>query len=125
MTSQTVGQAPRKPLRLWPGVTAAVLLCLIRFVSPVIFPDVGAFAIIGGVLGAMAIVVWWLFFSRAPWPERIGALALMIAAPIVMLRVVHESVATGMMGMMLPLYSVPVMSVALVMWAVTTQRTSA
>jgi outer membrane protein assembly factor BamB len=109
---------------LWPGVVAAGLLCLIRFVSPLIFPEVGAFAIIGGIVGALAIVVWWLFFSRAAWLEKLGALAVMIVAPILVLRVVHESIATGMMGMMLPLYSVPVMSVALVAWAVTTRHLS-
>ena len=70
MTSQqTVASAPGRPLRLWPGVVAAGLLCLIRFVSPLIFPEVGAFAIIGGIVGALAIVVWWLFFSRAVWLE--------------------------------------------------------
>jgi outer membrane protein assembly factor BamB len=109
---------------LWPGVVAAGLLCLIRFVSPLIFPEVGAFAIIGGVVGALAIVVWWLFFSRAVWLEKLGALAVMIVAPTLVLRVAHESIATGMMGMMLPLYSVPVMSVALVAWAVTTRNVS-
>ena len=121
MTGQhIVASAARRPLRLWPGVVAAVLVCLIRFVAPLIFPEVGAIAIIGGVFGALAIVVWWLFFSRAVWPERLGALALMILAPMLVLRVAHESIATGMMGMMLPLYSVPVMTVALVAWAVTT-----
>ncbi len=125
MTSQqTVASAPGRPLRLWPGVVAAGLLCLIRFVSPLIFPEVGAFAIIGGVVGALAIIVWWLFFSRAVWLEKLGALAVMIVAPILVLRVVHESIATGMMGAMLPLYSVPVMSVALVAWAVTTRNLS-
>jgi outer membrane protein assembly factor BamB len=124
MTQEHSVPAPGKPLRLWPGVVAAGLLCLIRFVAPLIFPEVGAFAIIGGVVGALAIVVWWLFFSRAPWAERLGAMALMIVAPVVTLRVVHESIATGMMGMMLPLYSIPVMSVALVAWAVITRNRS-
>jgi outer membrane protein assembly factor BamB len=121
-TAQFAPPIPRKPLRLWPGVVAAGLLCLIRYVSPVIFPEVGAVAIIGGILGALAIMVWWLFFSRAAWLERLGALAVMIVAPMIMVRVVHESIATGMMGMMLPLYSVPAMSVALVTWAVATQH---
>ena len=121
-TAQFAAPVNRKPLRLWPGVVAAVLLCLIRYVSPVIFPDVGAIAIIGGVLGALAIVVWWVLFSRAAWLQRLGALVVMIVAPIIMTRVVHESIATGMMGMMLPLYSVPAMSVALVIWAVATQH---
>jgi outer membrane protein assembly factor BamB len=125
MTSQqSAVTAPGKPLRLWPGVVAAVLLCLIRYVSPLIFPEAGAVAIIGGVLGALAIIVWWLFFSRAAWVERLGAIALMILAPVITLRVVHESIATGMMGMMLPLYSIPVMSVALVAWAVMTRHLS-
>jgi len=123
-TAPSAAPVPRKPLRLWPGVVAAVLLCLVRYVSPFIFPEAGAIAIIGGILGALAIVVWWLFFSRAPWLERLGALVLMIVAPILMLRIVHESIATGMMGMLLPLYSVPVMSVALVAWAVSTRHFS-
>ena len=122
--TQFAAPLPRKPLRLWPGVVAAVLLCLIRYVSPLIFSEAGAIAIIGGILGALAIVVWWLFFSRAPWLERLGALVVMVVAPIIMLRIVDESIATGMMGMMLPLYSIPAMSVALVAWAVATQHFS-
>ena len=124
MTSQQTASDPHRPLRLWPGVVAAVLLCLIRFVTPLIFPEVGAIAIIGGILGALAIVMWWLFFSRAIWQERLGALAVMIVAPLLVSRVAHESITTGMMGAMLPLYSIPVMSVALVAWAVTTRTLS-
>ena len=124
MTSQQTASDPHRPLRLWPGVAAAVLLCLIRFVTPLIFPEAGAIAIIGGVLGALAIVMWWLFFSRAIWQERLGALAVMIVAPLLVSRVAHESITTGMMGAMLPLYAIPVMSVALVAWAVTTRTLS-
>ena len=36
--------------------------------------------VIGGVFCGLAIVVWWLFFSRAPWSERVGALVLMVVA---------------------------------------------
>lgn len=122
MTASQTGE--RKPLRLWPGLVAAVLLCLIRFVAPLIFPEIGAFAIIGGIVGALAIVVWWLFFSRAAWMERLGAIALMILAPILTVRIVHESIATGMQGMMLPLYSIQIMSVALVAWAAATRHLS-
>ena len=104
MTSQqTVASDPHRPLRLWPGVVAAVLLGLVRFASPLIFTEVGAIAIIGGVLGALAIVVWWLFFSRAVWQERLAALAVMIVAPILVSRVAHESIATGMMPTRMPM----------------------
>jgi outer membrane protein assembly factor BamB len=103
-------------------VAAAVLLCLTRYVMPVVFPDTALYAVMGGIVGALLILLWWLCFSRAPWIERLGTVVVMIVAPIVTIRIVHESIATGMMGMMLPLYSIPVMSVALVAWAIATQH---
>jgi outer membrane protein assembly factor BamB len=109
-------------MRLWPGVAIAVMLMLARFVLPVVKPDAGGFAILGGVAGAVLIVLWWLFFSRAPWMERVGAVALMIVAIFVTLPIVHESIRGGMMGMMLPISAVPVMAVALVAWAAGTHR---
>ena len=73
----------RKPLRLWPGIVAAV--------GDHGAEDRGAgghprrsrsSGMIGALAGTLAIVVWWLFFSRAPWSERIGAIVVMIAAVI-------------------------------------------
>ena len=49
-----------------------------------------------------------MFFSRAPWSERLGAIALMIVALVATSRIVHESIANGMMGMMLVILGVPV-----------------
>lgn len=113
---------PRKPLRLWPGVTAAVVLILVRFVVPMAVPAAVFFGLIGGLVAALAIVVWWVFFSRAPWPERVGAIVLMALALLVASRLVHVSIATGMMGMMLFIYAIPTLSLALVGWAGTTCR---
>ena len=93
----------KKPLRLWPGVIAAVLLCVVRFVVPIVFPDASMFAVLGGLVGALVVVLWWVFFSRAAWSERLGAIGLMIVALLATSRVVHVSIATGMMGMMLGL----------------------
>src|SRR6266404_2486424 len=95
---------PRTPLRLWPGVVAAVLLCVVRFVIPVVFPDAYFIGVIGGLIGGLAIVVWWAFFSRAARFERWSAVALMIVALIATLRIAHESIVTGMMGMMFVIY---------------------
>ena len=47
---------------------------------------------LGGVVGALAIVVWWVFFSRAPWSERVGAIVLMIVAVFATRTVAHESI---------------------------------
>jgi len=113
-TTQIDLPTSQKPLRLWPGVVAAVLLCLVTFVVPIVMPDAGGAAILGGVACGLAIVVWWLFFSRAPWPDRVGAIVLMIVAVLATKLVVHQSIANGMMGMMLPIFALPVVSLALV-----------
>ncbi len=72
--AQTEEPTPRKPLRLWPGVVAVVLQWLVRFVLPIVVPEAIPFGVLGGLAGGLAVVVWWLFFSRAPWSERVGAI---------------------------------------------------
>jgi outer membrane protein assembly factor BamB len=111
-----------RPLRLWPGITAAALLVLFRFVVPNVLPEALLVGVVGGVLGGLAIVVWWVFFSRAPWSERVGAIVLMIVALVATSRLIHVSIATGMMGMMFPIYAFPTLSVAFVIWAVASRR---
>ena len=118
-----------QPLRLLPGVILAILLVAIRYGLAAVAPEATVadiplmvVAILGGVVLAAAIVIWWLFFSRAPWPERIGAVVLMILAVFVTRLVVHESIRGGHMGMMPILYGVPVLGLALVVWAVLTHR---
>ena len=90
---------PRKPLRLWPGVVIASLPVAGRFVVPLVVPDARS---VGdarrGVVGGLAIVVWWLFFSRAPWSERLGAIVLMIVAVFATKPVVHPSIAERVDG---------------------------
>jgi outer membrane protein assembly factor BamB len=109
---------------LWPGVVAALLQWLIWLVVPAFAPEQGGAAILGGVFFGLVIVVWWLFFSRAPWLERLGALAAMVVAAAATSRLVHESIANGMMGFMLFVYAIPVMTAALVVWAVAGHRLS-
>jgi outer membrane protein assembly factor BamB len=110
------------PLRLWPGVVIVVLQWLARFVLPIFVPEALAFGAIGGILGGLAVVVWWGFFSRAPRSERWGAVVLMIVALVATQHILHESIATGMMGMMFFLYAIPALSLAFVAWAVATRR---
>ena len=103
-----------RPLRLWPGVTLAALILLTILIVPVLVPGGGIFAVLGGVGGGVLILLWWLFFSRAPWADRLGTVAVMIAAVFATSFVVHESVSNGMMGNMLFVFSIPLLSVALV-----------
>jgi hypothetical protein len=115
---------PQKPLRLWPGVAAVVMQWLLWFVVPIVAPDATMFAMLGAFVCALAVVVWWLFFSRAPWAERVGAIVLMVVAVVATKRVVHQSIANGGMGMLLFVYAIPALSLALVAWAVASRRLS-
>ena len=113
----------QQPLRLWPGVVIVVLQSLAWLVLPRLFPAAAFYGIVRGIFGGgLAVIVWWLFFSRAPWVERVGALVLMVVGLFVASLFVHESIATGMMGMMLPVLGIPVLCLALVLWAVGTSR---
>jgi len=112
----------RKPLRLWPGVALAVLLVLVRFLAPLVHPEGGLIAVLGAVVGGLLIFVWWMFFSRAPWSERLGVVALIIVAVFATRFIVHPSIRGGMMGNMLAIYlAIPAMAVALVAWAAATR----
>lgn len=98
---------------------------------PAIAPDaepfslpIGLLSVLGGVLGGLATVLWWVFFSRAHWSERIGAVLLMVVAMIVTRLLVHVSIAGAGMGYLLYLGAVPGLGFALAVWAVATARLS-
>lgn len=114
VTQSAANPILKKSLRLWPGVVAVALQWLLWFVVPMVAPQALIFGMLGGLVCALAVVVWWLFFSRAAWVERIGAIVLMIVTVVLTKLIVHSSIAGGMMGMMLPIYSIPVLSLALV-----------
>ncbi len=111
-----------KPLRLWPGVAIVTLQWLLRFVVPVVAPQAMLIGVMGGLLGGLAVVVWWAFFSRAARLERFGAIVLMIAGLLATSRFIHVSIATGAQGMLLFLLATPVISLAFVAWAVASRR---
>jgi outer membrane protein assembly factor BamB len=122
--AQTDELTPQTPLRLWPGVVAVVLQWVVWLVVPLVVSEAAFFGVVGGLAGGLAVVVWWLFFSRAPWAERVGAILLMVVAVVATKRVVHQSLANGMMGLLLPIYAIPALSLALVAWAVASRRQS-
>jgi outer membrane protein assembly factor BamB len=101
-----------------------VVLCALRFIIPFFFPAAFAVGVIGGVLIGLAIFVWWAFFSRAPRFERWGGIILMVLALVGTFHIVHVSIRTGMMGMMFAIYSIPVLSLALVAWAAASRHLS-
>ena len=108
-------------LRLWPGVVLAVLLVLLRFVMPVVSPTMFLEGVLGALACAVLILLWWLFFSRAPGLERVGAIVLMVVAVWTTSYLAHPSIAAGM-GFVLPMYVIPVLGLALVSAAVASRR---
>jgi len=123
--AQTDQVASRTPLRLWPGVIAAVVLVLARYVLGLVNPDFFVYAMLGSLACAAAIALWWLFFSRAPWIERLGAFVVLVMAFYATRPFLDKSITDGMMGMMFAVYALPpVVAPAFVAWAVATRRLS-
>ena len=127
----TTEMTSRPVLRLWPGV-AIVIAQLIFFAGvPAVAGDVELLgmplAVIGlfaGMLCTLALVSWWLFFSRAPWRERIVALMLMIGAVALTRQLAHESMVGAHMGVSLFIFPLPGLCLALVAWAAASRRMS-
>ena len=113
-SAQTNDVTHRKPLRLWPGVIAVVVQWIFWIGIPIVAPDYAAFGLLSGIAGGLVVLIWWLFLSKAPWPDRIGALLLMVVAVFAARQIVHVSISNGMMGMLLPFLSIPPLSLALV-----------
>jgi outer membrane protein assembly factor BamB len=112
----------RTPLRLWPGVVTVALQWLPWLVLPIVAPQALIYAMLAGAAGGLLIVVWWLLFSRAPWLERVGALVLAPLAVLAIRPFLHPSIENGHMGVMQTLYSIPVLSLALVAWAAASRQ---
>jgi outer membrane protein assembly factor BamB len=110
----------RQPLRVWPGIVAVVLLWLARFGVKALIPGFKGFAlgVMGGLIGCVAVILWWLFFSRAAWVERLGAIILMIAAMGATWGLRHESMGP----FWVVTFALPVLCLAFVIWAAATRR---
>jgi outer membrane protein assembly factor BamB len=101
-----------------------VAAALARFVLPAVVSDSLMYSVLGGFIAALLVPLWWLFFSRAAWVERLGAIALMVLAVFGARRIVDVSIATGAMGFLMYFLVLPILSIAFVAWAVATRNLS-
>ncbi|MBN2773976.1 MAG: PQQ-binding-like beta-propeller repeat protein, partial [Prolixibacteraceae bacterium] len=111
-----------KPIRLIPGIIIALLLILIRFVMPVVIPNTTEIGIMLSFLALPAVIIWWVFFSRVPVIERLTAIILMIVTLFISSNLLHESIKTGMQGMMYFLLAPPFLCLAFIVWAVVSRN---
>jgi outer membrane protein assembly factor BamB len=125
MTTAAAAASPR-PLRVRPAVVLALLIVAIRLVVPAMAPRAMLFGaslgvltlLAGAVIGLVTLFGWWLFFSRAPWTERLIVLALMFAAVAAASRLIHPSFGTGFQQGLLAMLVIPALAVSLAAVAV-------
>ena len=119
----TVTAVPtRQPMRLWPGIAIVALIWLTRVAAPLVGINAGTelmLRILGGFACALAVLIWWLGFSRASWSERVVAVAVIVAALATTLLLGDPSMLVWVLW-----YSAPVLSLALVAGAVAGSRFS-
>jgi outer membrane protein assembly factor BamB len=109
-------------LRVWPGIAAVVLLLLSRFGIKAVIPGIDGFgkAMMASFAFTLLLIIWWAFFSRARWRERLAALGLIALALAGTWVLRHESMWLGWLFA----YVIPFLSLAFVTWAVVTRRMS-
>jgi outer membrane protein assembly factor BamB len=110
------------PIRVWPGVVLLLVQWLLWFGLPVVVPEALMVAFAGGAIGGLAVVVWWLFFSRAPWSERFGVLVLMIVAVIATPPILDHSLQVAVGGVFFYIYVIPGLCLAIVAGAAAGRR---
>jgi outer membrane protein assembly factor BamB len=115
-----------RPILLLPGIIIVTLQWLIRFGIPLVIPsDIATqLGVFGGLLGGLAIVVWWAFFSRAKKLDRWSAIGFMIITFFATSFFLHFSIQTAMMGLMYAVYAIPLLSLSFVIWAVVSRKLS-
>jgi outer membrane protein assembly factor BamB len=122
--SNSVEPTQKRSIRLLPGIILALLLILGRYGTPLVLPEFGIFGILSGVLFGLAIMVWWVFFSRASLIERWGAIVLVIITLLLTSLLLDKSLATAGQGFMFYIYALPLLCLVLVGWAIVARNFS-
>lgn len=115
-----------RPLRVWPALVIVGLQIAGVTLAPAIYPEDPVLAGIGGIVaGAVLTWIWWLLFSRAPWPERVGAALLVLPLAWLTKRFADISIAGAGQGFLVYIMTLPLLAFGLVLWALSTRRLGA
>ena len=122
--NEAASKATQKPMRLKTGVVLLLVQWLLFFIFPKAVPSLAAFGVLGGVLGGLAILIWWLFFSRAPRLDRWGGLVVVILAVILTPYLLDETLAGAGQGFLFYMLVFPGLGLAIVAGTVIGRRFS-
>lgn len=112
-----------RPLRLWPGLAAVVILVLARFVMPAVSPGADLTGLAISAIASLVIILWWVFFSRARWVDRLGVVVLAAAAILAMRPLLDPSIAGAGMGNLYYIYAVQLLTIVIPIAAFAARRT--
>jgi len=124
MSTEPLNPSPTstvRPPRLWPAVALVAgywaVIGIAHLLVPTVISQLQHFLTIfySPFILALGIIVWWLFFSRLPWADRLFGLGLLIAGGIAAKFLSHKS-----MGFSLLLDAIPIAITAVVLTAVVT-----
>jgi outer membrane protein assembly factor BamB len=120
MTTAQTEVPTSRTLRLWPGIVIVVILFVFRIGVKALVPGIEGFgyAVLGSLACMLLIILWWLFFSRARWSERLGAVGVMAVTLVAIWFLKHDS----MWLQWLFAYAIPLLALAFVTWAVVTRN---
>ena len=79
-----------------------------------VLPEAAPVAVLTAVVAALLMAIWWTFFSRATWIERLGVPLLTTAAMFAVFPFLHVSIRTGMSGFLFAIYALPIVALVVV-----------
>jgi outer membrane protein assembly factor BamB len=118
LESSVPATKPRLP-RMWPAVALVAgywaVIGVAHLLVPTVITQLQHFLTIfySPLVLALGILVWWLFFSRQPWIDRLVGLGLLIGGGIAMKFLSHNSMAFALL-----LDAVPIATTVVVLTAV-------
>lgn len=118
MTQVNLNNA-KKVLRIKIGIILAILQWTLWFLVPK-FASGGiamSISVFGGLGLGLIIIVWWLFFSRLEMLLRWLGLLFIVSGIIIFYNLSDASIQTGLSGIMFFVYTIPVLTMAIVAWA--------
>jgi len=116
-TASTPSPGERR-LRLWPGVVLVALQAAVIFVPG--WVSAGGMTqfrakFVGPLVTALLVAVWWLFFSRLSWSDRLFLLGAYVGGAVAAYFLCDPSFQFA-----LPMYALPVATSAWVVWLLVT-----